>query len=106
MTPLSKTFAALADDTRLALVETLMQRGELPAGALSKTAPISAPAISRHLKVLREAGVVQARVNGQQRLYSVRPEALKSISRWSQSHLEFWSASLDRLEAHLANEQE
>lgn len=102
MTSLTKTFAALADDTRLAMVERLMQQGELPAGALADIAPISGPAVSRHLKVLREAGLVTARINGAQRLYSVRPEALQSISRWTGSHLDFWQPGLDRLEAHLA----
>ena len=77
MTPLSKTFAALADDTRLSLVETLLQKGELPAGALSDTAPISAPAISRHLRVLQDAGLVRRRVQGQQRIISLDPEALR-----------------------------
>ena len=105
MTDLTRTFAALADETRLSMVETLMRRGELPAGALAGVAPISAPAISRHLKVLRQAGLVEARVNGSQRLYSVRPEALQGISRWTQSRLEFWQASLDRLGAHLAQEE-
>jgi DNA-binding transcriptional ArsR family regulator len=106
MPALSKTFAALADDTRLSLVETLMQRGELPAGALLDIAPISGPAISRHLKILRQAGLVQARVNGPQRLYSVRPEALQTISRWTQSRLDFWQQSLERLDQHLARKKE
>jgi len=106
MSSMTRTFAALADETRLSLVETLMQHGELPAGALNDIAPISGPAISRHLKVLREAGLVSARVNGPQRLYSVRPEALRTISHWTQSRLDFWQASLDRLEAHLARTQE
>lgn len=102
MSHLSRTFAALADDTRLALVERLLADGELPAGALADTAPISAPAISRHLKVLREAGVIRQRVVGTHRFYSVRPEALKAVSDWTLDHKAFWEASLDRLEAALA----
>ena len=82
MTQLTETFAALADTTRLAMVERLMRDGELPAGDLSGRAPISAPAISRHLKVLRNAGVVAQRIDGNRRLYSVRPEALRAISDW------------------------
>ncbi len=102
MSHLTRTFAALADDTRLALVERLLADGELPAGTLADTAPISPPAISRHLKVLREAGVIQQRVEGSHRFYSVRPEALQAVASWTLDHRAFWEASLDRLEAALA----
>lgn len=104
MTTLTRTFAALADDTRFALVETLLRHGELPAGALVDVAPISAPAISRHLKVLREAGLVRQRVAGTHRFYSVRPEAIARISRWTLDHHAFWVGSLDRLDTMLARD--
>ena len=106
MTDLTRTFAALADDTRLALVETLMRRGELPAGALSDIAPISAPAISRHLKVLREAGLIEQRVSGTHRFYSVRPQAMARISQWTLDHRAFWAGSLDKLDTFLALDPE
>ncbi len=102
MTRLTRTFAALSDETRMAVVERLMAEGELPAGALVEDADMSAPAMSRHLKVLREAGLIQQRVEGTKRIYSVRPEALKAIADWTMDHRAFWEASLDRLEAHLA----
>lgn len=102
MTHLSKTFAALADDTRLAMVERLMAEGELTAGALARTAPISGPAISRHLKVLREAGIVTQRIAGTHRYYSVQPEAMARISRWTLDHRAFWDSSLARLDTLLA----
>lgn len=105
MTDLIQTFSALSDETRLAVVERLMAEGELPAGVLVDHAKLSAPAMSRHLKVLREAGLVQQRVEGTKRLYSVRPEAMKSIADWTMDHRTFWQASLDRLEAHLALEE-
>ena len=102
MSILTQTFSALSDPTRLSVVERLMAEGELPAGALVEQADMSAPAMSRHLKVLREAGLVQSRIEGTKRVYSVRPEALKAIADWTMDHRAFWEASLDRLEAHLA----
>ena len=104
MTRLTRTFAALADDTRLAMVERLMAEGELPAGALAETAPISGPAISRHLKVLREAGIVTQRISGTHRFYSVKREAMARISRWTIDHRAFWEGSLDKLDTLLATD--
>lgn len=106
MTILTQRFAALADETRISVVERLMAEGELPAGALVETVEISAPAMSRHLKVLRHAGLIKQRVDGTKRLYSVNPEAMKSIADWTMDHRRFWEASLDRLEAHLALDDE
>ena len=102
MSKLIPTFAALSDATRLKVVERLMAEGELPAGALVEGAGMSAPAMSRHLKVLREAGLVRQRTSGTKRLYSVRPEALKAVADWTLDHRAFWEAGLDRLEAMLA----
>ena len=102
MSDLTQRFAALSDATRLHVVEQLMSEGELPAGALVESAAMSAPAMSRHLKVLREAGLIAQRVDGTRRLYSVRPDALKAIADWTLDHRAFWQAGLDRLETHLA----
>lgn len=99
MTNLPSLFAALADPTRFAIVERLLIQGPLPAGELGDVAEISAPAISRHLKVLREARVLRQEVDGQRRIYSVEPRAMKALSDWTGSHRAFWEASLDRLEA-------
>ena len=106
MTNLIRTFSALSDQTRLAVVERLMAEGELPAGALVDGADMSAPAMSRHLKVLREAGLVRQRVEGPKRLYSVRPEALRAVADWTMDHRAFWEAGLKRLEAHLVQDVE
>ena len=95
------TFAALGDATRFAIVEKLLKEGELPAGNLQDVGTISPPAISRHLKVLREAGIIEQRVDKQRRMYSVSPQAVQSIGEWAMTYREFWQNSLDRLEAAL-----
>lgn len=104
MMELSTTFAALGDPVRLGIVERLLNEGELSAGELQDGLAISPPAVSRHLKVLRGAGVLAQRVDAQRRLYSVRPEAVQAIGAWTMSHREFWQASLDRLEDALERE--
>ena len=106
MTQLTRTFAALADPTRLRMVERLIDQGELPAGDLVSEFPISAPAISRHLKVLREAGLIDQRVAGTHRYYTVRPAAMKDIADWTLERRAFWGGSLDRLDALLALDPE
>lgn len=106
MSNLIETFSALADDTRLGLVERLMREGELSAGDLVSDATISGPAISRHLKVLRSAGIIRQRAEGTRRYYAVRPEALQAISSWTIDHRAFWASGLDRLEAMLAQEDD
>ncbi len=105
MQNLSQIFSALSDMTRLSVVERLMAEGELSAGDLLDDVGMSAPAMSRHLKVLRRAGLVQVQVDGTRRLYSVRPDALKAIADWTLDHRAFWQAGLDRLEVHLALEE-
>ena len=97
MQTLIDTFSALGDPTRFAIVDRLLNDGELSAGELQDGMEISPPAISRHLKVLRTAGVINQRVDKQKRIYSVRPQAVEAISAWTLSHKEFWEASLDRL---------
>lgn len=104
MTRIVTTFAALGDPTRFAIVERLMTQGELPAGALLDIADISAPAISRHLKVLREAGLICQTVDKQRRIYSVKPDAVARIGEWAQSHEAYWNSGLDRLASALGEE--
>ncbi|GLQ53722.1 ArsR/SmtB family transcription factor [Devosia nitrariae] len=102
---LSDTFAALGNHTRLAIVERLLREGELPAGELVVEGEMSAPAMSHHFKVLRDAGIVVQRVDAQRRLYSVRPEAMRVIGNWTMTYREFWEQSLDRLGAAIDKEQ-
>lgn len=97
MNTLLTAFSALSDATRFSIVEQLMEKGELPAGDLIEGRGMSGAAISRHLKVLREAGLVQQRVNGTQRIYSIQPDGLRAIAEWTISKRQFWEASLDRL---------
>ncbi len=106
MTPLITCFAALSDPTRLAIVERLMEAGECSAGSLVSRTDLTAPAVSRHLRVLRQAGLVNQRIEGTKRMYAVRPEGLRLIWDWSISRREFWDKSLDRLEAAIARQEE
>ena len=94
------TFYALADPTRRQIVE-LLGRGERTAGAIGEKFDVSPPAISQHLKVLREARLVRVRPQGQQRIYSIDPAGLAEIEAWLERTRRFWSASLDALEREL-----
>ncbi len=105
MPDLPDLFAALSDRTRFAIVERLMAEGEMPVAQLREGLPLSAPAVSRHLGVLAECGLVERRARGQQRLYSVRPEAMADIARWTAAHRAFWQSGLDRLEAAILSSE-
>lgn len=94
---LQKTFSALGEPTRFAIVERLLAKGELSAGDLQDIGGVSAPAISRHLKILRSSGVIQQRIDRQRRMYSVEPQAVREIHAWVIDHRAFWESSLDRL---------
>ncbi|WP_299078907.1 metalloregulator ArsR/SmtB family transcription factor [uncultured Ruegeria sp.] len=97
MSTLLTAFSALSDATRFSIVEQLMENGELPVGDLIDGKGMSGAAISRHLKVLREAGLVQQRVHGTRRMYSIQPDGLRAIAEWTISKRQFWEGSLDRL---------
>lgn len=99
-------FSALSDPHRFAIVERLMRDGETPATAIGADLPISAPAVSRHLNVLLKAGLVNRRTRAQQRLYSVRPDAIRQVSDWTQDYRGFWEAGLDRIAQILEQEEE
>ncbi|GGH38329.1 transcriptional regulator, ArsR family [Cribrihabitans marinus] len=101
MSHVSSIFAALSDPCRLEIIETLMREGETPAGEICERFDISGPAVSRHLSVLHTAGLVNRKVAGKHRLYSVRPEAIRQVSDWTMDHREFWEASMNRIEAAL-----
>lgn len=105
MQRLARTFTALSDPSRLTMLEHLLSRGEAPAGDLVALTEISAPAVSRHLKVLREAGLVTQRVDGTHRIYAARPEAILEVADWTEKHRKFWGASLDRLDELLAGDE-
>jgi DNA-binding transcriptional ArsR family regulator len=90
----------LAEPSRLAILE-LLRDGERPVGELVADLRLSQPAVSKHLRVLREAGLVEARVEAQRRLYRIRPEPLADLHAWLSSYRTLWSSHLDRLEDHL-----
>ena len=94
---LLKSFSALADPTRFAIVERLMQEGELLAGDIVAGVDMTAPAISRHLKVLRDAGLIQQRAEGTKRIYSIRSQGLRQIADWTLSRRVFWDTQFARL---------
>ena len=98
-------FSALADPTRLRIVEMLGNDGQLPANQISKRFFISPPAISQHLKVLREANLIHMEIKAQQRLYSLNPEGISEIEHWVSRMKRMWEESFDALDAVLKEEQ-
>jgi DNA-binding transcriptional ArsR family regulator len=90
----------LAEPRRLAILE-LLRDGEQPVGELVDRLGLSQPAVSKHLRVLRESGLVEARVDAQRRLYRIRPEPLADLDEWLASYRKLWSTHLDLLEDHL-----
>jgi len=93
-------FTALADPTRRKIVE-LLGRGERSAGEIADEFDVSQPAISQHLKALRDAGLVQMRAEAQRRIYALDPAGLAAIDTWLESVRRFWPAKLDALEREL-----
>lgn len=98
--PLDLVYAALADPTRRAILETLAL-GPAPVGTLAQPFPISGPAISRHLRVLEEAGLLLNQRSGKGRICQLQPAPLTQAQDWLNFHHRFWSDSFDRLDAHL-----
>jgi DNA-binding transcriptional ArsR family regulator len=94
------TFEVLAEPSRRQILDLLLN-GERPVGELVSALTISQPAVSKHLRVLREAGLVSVRTDAQRRLYRVRPEPLREIDEWLQPYRRLWSGRLDALERHL-----
>ena len=100
----SAVFQALADDTRREILD-LLRAGERSAGELSDGFPVSRPAISRHLRILREAGLVERRKDAQSRIYRLSPEALREVDRWLSSYRVFWSARLHDLKRYVEEDR-
>lgn len=100
MDSISSAFAALADPTRRAILARLAQ-GETHVGELGKPFRVSAPAISRHLRVLESAGLIEREVNAQWRVCRLRGAGLQGAHDWLSQYRQFWEASLDRLVEYL-----
>ena len=83
---------------------SMLAHGERPAGDFVDALPIAQPTVSKHLSVLREAGLVSVRKDAQRRLYSLNPAPLKELDQWLAGYRRFWSDRLDALEAHLDRE--
>ncbi len=90
----------LAEPRRVAILE-LLRDGERPVSELVELLQLSQPAVSKHLRVLRDAGLVEARVDAQRRLYHIRPEPLAELDDWLAPYRKLWTTHLDRLEEHL-----
>ena len=100
MTP----FEAIAEPSRRAILD-LLRSGEQPAGAIVAAMDLSQPGVSKQLKLLREAGLVAMRADGQRRLYRLQPEGLRDLEAWLKPYREFWAGRLAALDAHLERDQ-
>ncbi|MBN9236991.1 MAG: DNA-binding transcriptional ArsR family regulator [Afipia broomeae] len=97
----TSVFQTLADPTRLRIVEALAG-GEQAVGDLVRAVDIDQSGVSRHLRILGEAGFVVMRPDGSRRLYSLRPEPFHAIDDWVRSYRKLWESRLDRFDAALA----
>ncbi len=102
--PLSATFAALADPTRRAILTTLAD-GEASVTALAEPFDMTMPAVSKHLKVLERAGLIERSSRAQWRPCRLSPEPLKDVSDWVERYRELWEQRLDRLDEYLSDLQ-
>ncbi len=93
-------FTILAEPNRRLLLDTLIE-GHKPVIILVETNAMSQPVVSKHLRILRDAGFVRVKPDGQRRLYSINPEPLEEVDAWLQPYRKFWSERLDALEQHL-----
>jgi DNA-binding transcriptional ArsR family regulator len=97
-------FEAIAEPNRRRILD-LLKAGERPVGDMVEALAISQPGVSKHLKLLREAGLVRVRADGQRRLYSLDPREFVAIEAWLEPYRASWRDRLDALEDHLEREQ-
>ncbi|WP_432940037.1 ArsR/SmtB family transcription factor [Kribbella sp. CA-253562] len=97
---MATTFEVLAEPRRREILD-LLRDGERPVGELVDALELSQPAVSKHLKVLRDAGLVEVRQDAQRRWYRLRPAPLAEIDAWLEPYRDLWRGRLDALEAHL-----
>jgi len=93
-------FTVIAEPSRRAIL-SLLASSERSVGELEQQLRMSQPSVSKHLRVLREAGLVESRVDAQRRVYRIRPEPLMEVDAWLAPFRRFWSARVDALERHL-----
>ena len=97
---MESTFAIIAEPNRRAIL-SLLASSERSVGELEERLRMTQPSVSKHLRVLRDAGFVESRVEAQRRVYRLRPEPLKEIDEWLIPFRRFWSTHVDALERHL-----
>src|SRR5689334_25376024 len=100
---MATTFEVLAEPTRRSILDLLRER-ERSVGELVESLTISQPGVSKHLRVLREAGLVSVRTEAQRRIYEIRPEPLAEVAEWLEPYRALWPQRLDALERHLDEE--
>ncbi len=93
-------FHAIAEPTRRRLLDEL-SAGPRAAGALASRFPFSRPAVAKHLRILRQAGLVRVRRRGRNRIYLLKPAPLKTVGRWIDRYEAFWNARLDELTSYV-----
>ena len=98
-------FTAVAEPQRRRILDALIDQ-ERPVGELVRELGMSQPLVSKHLRVLRQAGLVGTKVDAQRRLYSVRPQALLEVERWLAPYRKVWGDALGRLDRHLGETAE
>jgi DNA-binding transcriptional ArsR family regulator len=99
----ASAFSALADPTRRAVLD-LLRKGSQPAGQIARAFPISRPAISKHLRLLRRAHLVEERREGRKRVYQLTAEPLQAVDRWLEHYRVFWQANLTNLKTFVETE--
>jgi DNA-binding transcriptional ArsR family regulator len=99
-----EAFTVLAEPSRRRILD-LLRAGERTVGELVEGTALSQPGVSKHLRVLRDAGFVRVRVDAQRRLYSVDPAPLAEVDAWLMPYRVLWASSLQRLERHLEREE-
>jgi DNA-binding transcriptional ArsR family regulator len=97
------TFGVLAEPTRRRILDLLLD-GERSVGDLVTRLKLSQPGVSKHLRILRDAGLVSVRTEAQRRIYGVQPEPLAEVAEWLEPYRRLWSERLDALERHLDEE--
>lgn len=97
-------FGAVADPTRRAILD-LLRRGDLSAGEIAHCFPVSRPAVSRHLRVLRKAGLLSQSCNAQSRRYALNAAPLREVDRWLNAYRVFWGARLHDLKRYVEEQE-
>jgi DNA-binding transcriptional ArsR family regulator len=102
---MESTFSIIAEPSRRAIL-SLLASSEQSVGDIEEHLQMPQPSVSKHLRVLREAGFVESRVDAQRRLYRIRPEPLMEVDAWLAPFRRYWSAQVDALERHLDRMQQ